>query len=197
MKKYILIEGIDGSGKSTTADILETSFRTRGLSVRRVYEPGTTEIGKKLRAMALNDPEPRSFLTEMFLFLGARSHLMDELAKDDCDTIISDRGWPSTWVFQVKDDKTQVLYDRTVNLLRPDVPIATILLTCSYDTYIARRGEKREGSDNIEKRLKDREAFDEIQQRYIDLPGGYDLVLSTDDTSPTDIVGEIVKWLTQ
>lgn len=195
MKKYILLEGNEGAGKSTTAEILESSMRLRDLNVTRVREPGATPLAEHLRDIALHDKNARSPLTEMLIFLAARSSLMDFLAESPADIVISDRGWPSTYALQVKDDKTQVLFDRTVNLLRPDVQVITILLTCTYDTYIARRGDKRELSDNIESRMIDAETYEMYQERYRNVPGGYDLILSTDDTTPTEIVGEIMKWL--
>lgn len=195
MKKYIVIEGTEGVGKSTTAEILESSMRLRDLNVIRVREPGTTQLAEQLRNIALHDKNPRSPLTEMLIFLAARSSLMDFLSETQADIVITDRAWPSTYALQVKDDKTQVLFDRTVNLLRPDVQVVTILLTCTYETYIARRGDKREGSDNIEARMIDAETFEMYQDRYRTVPGGYDLTLSTDNTTPTEIVGEILKWL--
>ncbi|AXG66835.1 thymidylate kinase [Dickeya phage vB_DsoM_JA29] len=197
MKKYILLEGTEGVGKSTTAEILESSLRLRDMSVIRVREPGTTPLAEQLRNIALHDNNVRSPTTEMLLFLAARSSLMDYLAESSADVVISDRGWPSTWALQVKDDKTQVLFDRTVNILRPDVQVVSILLTCTYDTYVSRRGDKREGSDNIEARMVDAETFEMYQDRYRNLPGGYDAVFSTDNTTPTEIVGEILKCLSQ
>jgi dTMP kinase len=195
MKKYIVIEGTEGVGKSTTAEILEASMRLRDLNVIRVREPGTTPLAEQLRNIALHDSNARSPMTEMLIFLAARSSLMDFLSETQADIVITDRAWPSTYALQVKDDKTQVLFDRTVNLLRPDVQVISILLTCTYESYIARRGDKREGSDNIESRMIDAETFEMYQDRYRNLPGGYDLTLSTDNTTPTEIVGEIMKWL--
>lgn len=195
MKKYILIEGTEGVGKSTTAEILEASLRVRDQNVIRVREPGATPLAEQLRNIALHDNNARSPLTEMLIFLAARSSLMDFLSDCPADIVISDRGWPSTYALQVKDDKTQVLFDRTVNLLRPDVQVVSILLTCSYDTYIARRGDRREGSDNIEARMVDAETFEMYQDRYRNLPGGYDVEFNTDNATPAEIVGEIMKWL--
>lgn len=197
MKKIVRLEGLDGGGKSTTAEVLETTLRLRGYNVLRVHEPGSTPLAEKLRSLALDDPEPRSNLTELLIFLTARSALMDSLEASQADIIISDRGYPSTWVYQVKDDITQVMYDRTVNLLRPDVPTVSVLLSCSYETYLARRGEKREGSDNIERRLKSKEAYEELTERYKSFPGGYDMHFETDNITPAEIVGEILKCLSQ
>lgn len=194
MKKYIVLEGTEGVGKTTVADLIEAALRMRNNNVLRVREPGSTPLAEKLRTLALHDPNPRSSLTEMMLFLAARASLMDLINETTADIIVTDRAWPTTFALQVNDDRTQVMYDRTVNILRPDAEVFAVLLTCTYDTYVSRRGSRRDDSDVIEARMKDAEIFEHYQDRYRKACD-YDLVIATDNISQSDVVGEIMKCL--
>lgn len=195
--KYIWLEGMDGGGKSTTAEILETSLRMRGFTVEHVREPGSTPIAEKIRELVLQrgPTEKRSPATELLLFLAARSSLMDHIKESKADFIISERAWPSSWVYQVKDEQTEVLYERTVNVLRPDIPTVSVLLGCTYETYFKRRGDRREGGDAIDSRLTE-ETFKQYAERYHNIAGGYDLEFATDDMTATEIVGAIIEHVT-
>ncbi|MEO0071239.1 MAG: dTMP kinase [candidate division WOR-3 bacterium] len=76
---FITFEGIEGSGKSTQAQLLTDYLRKRGYEVEFSREPGGTEIGERIREILL-DPglkgmEPR---TELFLYLASRNQVVRE-----------------------------------------------------------------------------------------------------------------------
>ena len=50
---FITFEGIEGSGKSTQIQILQTSLKQEGHSVEILREPGTTQLGEKIRDVFL------------------------------------------------------------------------------------------------------------------------------------------------
>lgn len=84
---YVVIEGIDTAGKSTQLDILKNKYQDAVFT----KEPGGTDIGLKLRAMALNG-EAKSNIAEMFLFLADRAEHIEEVIKPNKDkVVISDR----------------------------------------------------------------------------------------------------------
>lgn len=84
---YVVIEGIDTAGKSTQLDILKEKYQEAIFT----KEPGGTQIGIKLRQMALNG-EAKSKIAEMFLFLADRAEHIEEIIKTNEDKIvISDR----------------------------------------------------------------------------------------------------------
>jgi dTMP kinase len=101
---FFVFEGIDGSGKSTQARMLEAHLRgTRGLDVLLVREPGGTPLGEKVRSILLDGPEDLAPETELFLFMAARSHLartriLPALAR--ATVVISDRFLWSSAVYQ-------------------------------------------------------------------------------------------------
>ena len=71
---YVVVEGIDTAGKSTQLDLLQKKYSNAVFT----KEPGGTDIGIKLRAMALNG-EAKSPIAEMFLFLADRAEHIEEV----------------------------------------------------------------------------------------------------------------------
>ena len=77
MTMFYVIEGIDGIGKSTQAQLLADYLeRERGRSVLRLREPGGTPLAEKVRELLLDpDGGDLSAVVEAFLFMAARAHL--------------------------------------------------------------------------------------------------------------------------
>lgn len=78
----ISLEGVEGAGKSTLADGLQSRLEAAGRVVRRTREPGGTSLGEAVRAVVL-DPqhEAVSPWAELFLMLAARAQLVAELVE--------------------------------------------------------------------------------------------------------------------
>jgi len=102
---FLVFEGIDGSGKSTQADLLARHLReTRGLEAVLLREPGGTALGERLRELIL-DPRGEDLApeTEIFLFMAARAHLVRTRilpALREGKVVICDRFIWSTVVYQ-------------------------------------------------------------------------------------------------
>ena len=77
--RFWVIEGMDGSGKSTQAARLAASQRKAGRNLLSLREPGATPLGESLRALLLHAEgaaaarEPRA---EALLFFAARVELL-------------------------------------------------------------------------------------------------------------------------
>lgn len=74
----IVLEGIDGCGKTTQIERLEAAL-VKFRKVERLREPGGTVVGEKIRAL-LADPSHAEMTprTELLLFMAARAQLADE-----------------------------------------------------------------------------------------------------------------------
>jgi len=84
---YVVVEGIDTAGKSTQLDLLQKKHPNAIFT----KEPGGTDIGLKLRSMALNG-EAKSPIAEMFLFLADRAeHIEEVIITNKQNLVISDR----------------------------------------------------------------------------------------------------------
>ncbi|NDC37586.1 MAG: dTMP kinase [Proteobacteria bacterium] len=101
---FIVIDGVNGAGKSTLQARMVEFLAARGVPTLATREPGATELGKKLRALVLEQQEPRMCeLAEMFLFAADRSEhvakvITPSLARGG--SVISDRYYYSTIAFQ-------------------------------------------------------------------------------------------------
>jgi hypothetical protein len=53
--RFIVLDGVDGCGKSTQAKLLvETLAKTRGAAPLHLREPGSTRVGERLRELVLS-----------------------------------------------------------------------------------------------------------------------------------------------
>lgn len=153
---YVVIEGIDTAGKSTQLDILKEKY-TDAIFTK---EPGGTEIGIKLRQMALNG-EAKSKIAEMFLFLADRAEHIEEIVKPNkTKMVISDRSVISGIAYASNLPLEVVV---SLNLIATDnvLPSHIILLELSKDELTKRLGNKEH--DSIESRGID--YLLEIQER--------------------------------
>jgi len=101
---FIVLEGAEGAGKSTQADLLVEWFRERELPFDLAREPGGTPVGEAIRRVVLDKgnltmpPE-----TELFLMLGARAAFVRDLvvpALEDGKILLADRYDFSTFAYQ-------------------------------------------------------------------------------------------------
>ncbi len=101
--KFIVIDGIDGSGKTTELKLLKRELR--GKPAFFTYEPGGTPHAEKIRKVLLTHKAgKRDPLADFFLFWAARAAHMNEAiipALERGRIVISDRFDSSTYAFQV------------------------------------------------------------------------------------------------
>jgi dTMP kinase len=100
-KKFIVLEGIDGSGKSTNLKFIKNFLENKELKVTTTREPGGTVIGEELRHMVLTTK--MSIETEILIMFASRSELLNNTVipslKQD-RFVICDRFTDSTYAYQ-------------------------------------------------------------------------------------------------
>ena len=102
VKRYIALEGGDGSGKSTVAEALSVRLQAAGHEVIVVREPGGTPLGESIRSLLL-DSERLDDWAEVFLFAAQRAELAREVVGPALDAgkwVISDRTYYSSIAYQ-------------------------------------------------------------------------------------------------
>jgi dTMP kinase len=100
----VTFEGVEGSGKSTQAQLLHDALRTEGVDSILTREPGGTPIGERIRDILL-DPACREMhaKTELLLYLASRNqHVQERLlpALRAGKVVISDRYSESSLAYQ-------------------------------------------------------------------------------------------------
>jgi dTMP kinase len=100
---FIVLEGGEGSGKSTQAAILARRLRGEGRDVVETFEPGGTARGALLRSVLLDDETPLDPRSELLLMAADRAQHVSELiapAVARGAIVVCDRFSPSTLVYQ-------------------------------------------------------------------------------------------------
>lgn len=128
--KFIVIEGPDGSGKTSVVEGLCQLLETAGESVVKVREPGTTAAGEKIREILKDGSIKLNDRAELLLFEAARADLSDKLIQmiNKGNVVISDRFALSTEVYQgyaknLPMDKIKQFNEFACDSLKP---------TCTY-----------------------------------------------------------------
>lgn len=105
MAPLITIEGIEGAGKSSVAQLICAALEHRGVAYLHTREPGGTPIGEAIRAIMLN-PEHHhlSPLTELLLVFASRAQHLAELirpALNEGRWVLCERFTDATYAYQV------------------------------------------------------------------------------------------------
>ncbi|PSQ88353.1 MAG: dTMP kinase [Bacteroidetes bacterium QS_4_64_154] len=152
----LTFEGIDGSGKSTQARLLNEYLRENGYETLLVREPGGTELSERIRSVLLEPDVNVHPMAELLLFSAARTQLVAERVRPALDNgkiVICDRFYDSTTAYQgagrgVADPSwLQSFHRRVTDGLVPD---RTYLVELAPDTARVRRDEDAAGGDRME-----------------------------------------------
>lgn len=101
---FITFEGIEGSGKSTQAELLKEFLLKQGHKVSSTREPGWGALGRLIRKMLLEEKDlDLDPLAELYLFCADRTQHVRDLIKPrlkEGDLVICDRFTDSTIAYQ-------------------------------------------------------------------------------------------------
>ena len=99
---FITFEGLDGSGKSTQAELLRSRLDADGLEVISTREPGGTELGEKIRDLVLHGGEVTPW-AEALLYAAARAQHVEIVIRPALErgaSVICDRYLDSSVAYQ-------------------------------------------------------------------------------------------------
>ncbi len=165
----ISLEGIDGCGKTTQAELLCGKLAQNGFDYIQVREPGGTVFGEQIRQILLDNRYSPLLRTEMLLYMAARSELTEQVilpALFAGKTVICDRFTDSTLAYQGYGGGTDLSLIRLLNYKVTGglVPHLTILLDLSLEEAARRRGTS---ADRMES--KDIRYHRRVRKGYLDI----------------------------
>jgi len=99
----VTFEGGEGAGKSTQVMLLSERLRKAGREVLTVREPGGTGTGEGIRGLLLNPEQKIEPVTELLLFLAARTELVAKVIRPAMEKgviVLCDRFIDSTLAYQ-------------------------------------------------------------------------------------------------
>ncbi len=106
--KFITLEGIDGSGKTTQGILLKNKLEEIGKDVLFTREPGGVKGAEEIRNLLVQGEKDRwSNITEILLFFASRRHHLEKVllpAINKGKVVICDRFTDSTIIYQGREN---------------------------------------------------------------------------------------------
>jgi len=203
--KFIVLEGIDGCGKTTQINELYKWLPNSGLinknrNLIKTREPGGSSIGREIRNMILNNNNNKlnspSILTELLLYSADRAEHISKVilpALQNGNWIICDRFSGSTLAYQgygrgISIDIIKKLENIVCQNIKPDL---IFFLEISPEESISRRKNKvadRIESEGLEFLKKVNHGF-----KLIALENNWEIIKASQDL--TSIAQQIQKSL--
>jgi dTMP kinase len=153
---FVVLEGPEGSGKSTLVGPLAECMRASGVDPVVVREPGSTRAAEIARQALLDPDHPVGPLAELFLYLAARADLVQSTIRPALDSgrvVISDRFALSTEAYQMVGRGLDPALVRVGNQaatggIRPDL---TLILDLSPELGQARQIAAGKRQDRLDR----------------------------------------------
>lgn len=202
--KYIVIEGLEGAGKTTARDVIVDTLKTLGVGdMVFTREPGGTLLAEKLRSLVLDirsvGDEVITDKAEVLMFYAARVQLVETVIKPALASgswVIGDRHDLSTQAYQgggrgIDQTLLTTLRDAVLGDFRPDL---TIYLDVTPEVGL-KRARARGELDRIEQESLD--FFNRTRARYLEL-AAQDATIRTIDAiqSLEEVVADIRRTVT-
>lgn len=183
--KFIVLDGPDGCGKTTQMRLLIDKLEKANLKVKRLREPGGTNIGEQIRELLLSTKsEGMDMRCEMLLYMASRAQLVQQeikpaLARGEC--VIADRFASSTIAYQgggggLSTEAIMQVAEIAVDKVWPDL---TIIFDLDIEASLQRLNPlqgKSQGtmglfeSVHLKDRIEQRERayFERVRKSYLD-----------------------------
>ncbi len=183
---YVVLEGIDGAGKTVLSDMLRNELVKRGFECIVVREPWTSEVKKLLSEGDLNP------IVEAYLFAADRLYMhykvLSRHLERNC-VVVGDRSFIASIAYQSSRGAPEELVVSINSFaLKPDL---VILLDLPVKEALDRiRGCKRQL-----KRLEDEELLEKIRLKYLEIAGSglYNMVVVDASRSLSEVFSEVLS----
>lgn len=194
---FLVLEGIEGAGKSTQIRALARWMDELGVEHEVTREPGGTEVGELIRELVLHRPEldvpPES---ELFLILAARAAFVRDVVRPALGRgrgILSDRFDLSTLAYQGFGRRLDVREIRRMNDvatggLRPDL---YLLLDLPVEAGLRR--QKRQGKEGDRIESAGAGFLDRVRDGYLEMAREDPRVVRIGAEAPSEAVQERIR----
>lgn len=189
---FVTFEGVDGSGKSTQAELLRAALAAEGREVVLTREPGGTEIGERVRELVLNGPDMTPW-AEAALFAAARAELVATVIRPALDRgadVLADRYVDSSLAYQgiARGVGVEHVLELNLHAVQGLMPDLTFLLVLDPGEAAHRAG----ATDRLERegagfRARVDAAYRELAERY---PSR---IVVVDAERPPDELAEVIR----
>jgi dTMP kinase len=172
--RFITLEGIEGAGKSTVANLVREWLAARGITARVTREPGGTPLAERVRNIVLErGSEAVPATAETLLMFAARSIHVENLIRPALrqgEWVICDRFTDATRAYQGYGRGMDMAWiERLAAAVQGDLqPDCTLLLDLPVDVGLSRaRGRSGNAADRFEAEVG--EFFERVRAGYLTL----------------------------
>ena len=199
--KFIVLEGIEGAGKSKQSRILTDTLVNRGVDAVCTREPGGAPLGEALRSLILSPDYDPDAISELYMYLAARrDHLLNVIlpAVEQGKTVICDRFTYSTVAYQGYGRGLDIDFVRRANAMTiaPLEIDLGILIDITPEEGFARKGGA-DKSDRLER--ENAECFERVYKGFKTMADAGELVAidgsGTKEQTAEKILSEVLRIL--
>ncbi|NQZ56048.1 MAG: dTMP kinase [Lentisphaeraceae bacterium] len=196
--KFIVIEGLEGAGKSTAMNLVEEFLKSKGIdNVVTCREPGGTVLGENIRTL-IKDPsltESVDSRTELLLMYASRIQLVENVIRPALKAgkwVLCDRFYYSTFAYQgggrnIDLKLIQAVHDVSLGNFVPD---ATLYMDIDPEIGLARAAGRGE-LDRFE--LEDIQFFKKTRVQYLTMCDENKEIHSVDASGTQAEVASLLK----
>ena len=190
---FISFEGLDGSGKTTQARLLQEDLEREGREVVATREPGGTPLGELVRELLLHGAEMTGW-AEAALFAAARAELVERVVRPALErgaTVVCDRFVDSSLAYQgiargLGVDEVLALNTTATGGLLPDRTFLLLVDPRATETRVGERPDRIERSgDDFRARVD--AAYRELAERFPER------IVAIDGDGPVEEVASAVR----
>lgn len=205
--RFIVIEGLEGAGKSTASNCVKDILLAHGVELERCREPGGTELGEALRDLVKRPDleESPCDMTELLIMYASRAQLVETRIKPALNRgawVLGDRHDLSSQAYQgggrqLSQSLLENLRDTVLGDFRPD-----LTLYMDIDPKIGlERARGRGELDRIE--LESLDFFERTRKRYLELAAEDDSIVTIDASQTLEqvqaditevVTAQLAKW---
>ena len=197
--KFVTLEGIEGSGKSTNLVTIKSILDQYKIDYVLTREPGGGPLGPHLRKLLLDKDQSISPSVEMLLMMADRRDHVDNLINPNLDKgiwVISDRYLDSTIAYQGGGRQLDINLITSLSAsLKLPTPDFTLLFDLPVDVALERAKERSE-LDRFEREPKD--FHSRIRESYLELASTNHRIKTIDSSKDFESVSlQVEKYLTE
>lgn len=171
--RFVVLEGIEGTGKSTQVSRLAARLRAGGVEVVETREPGGTPVGERIRDLVLHVPDlDLPPVSELFLILAARGAFVSTVVRPALERgawVISDRFDLSTFAYQGYGRGIDLAVIERLNEVATGALVPDLYLVLDLAPEKGRERQQRQGkgTDRIESAGND--FLGQVRRGYVEL----------------------------
>lgn len=201
--KYIVIEGHDGTGKSTQVNLIRKKLLKYGVESIEFHEPAGSPVVDAIRNVIKNGNLERDAMTNLLLFSAARHDIWHKHAKKALDEgrwVVAARNYYSTLAYQGFGEGLDLSLIESITLSSTDKkymkPDFAFILDLDNETERFKRISKRGDLKHPDTFESKSDVFQsKVRSAYLDIAKSHNILVVSAMKSIDEITDELWGYL--